>query len=545
MKRVSKMKRTTAVFTAVSSFVFLLFPTIYSAAQELEPSEPEIVLPSVVLEIEDLSVENVRTKLPENELVPPDISVPLPESEELQIEEPPSSFQLPKMGPAPVSGKKGRAFIAEGVIGAGTLNHLFSSFSLFQFDRTPGGKLLFQHEVLDGFSGKPVGSGYNMREDKLSGTVKFGEKRLKAETAGEFNDLEQGLQEQGSFYSKTDRFTRGSATVDYALNEKITLNGHMDTTVTTRLLSGTAQSGSEKSTEYMVATSLQGTYALQRGYVGISPAYSYRNGGEENAYLLDRVRVKGLFGYNLSDTTHLQGDISWFWSDDLKNRVPFNLSITAYPTDLFSVSAGGGYRIEEFNLSDVLDDFMFADTPGGVRDNSGWYFTVNSHLNFLPGWVAYGGLAFMNSSEMLSVQETADPLTGLFPVTQEKMHQLTSEIGVRWIPSAIFSAYVSWTSEIMDRPNFYPNNSVSLEANINSNSGKLGGIVSSAFYTGINDFVQAPIINVEGFYRVNDSLMFSAEADDVLYPALDGPRYSWYPFIDKGLGVVVKAHITF
>ncbi len=539
------MTRTTVLFTVVSFIVFFLFPVIILTAQEMEPSEPEIVLPSVVLEIEDLSVENVRTKLPENELVPPEIEVPLPEAEELQIEEPSSSFQLPKMGPAPVSGKKGGTFIAESVIGAGTLNHLLSSFSLFQFDKTPGGKLLFRHEVLDGFSGKPIGSGYNMREDRLSGTLKFGKKRLKTETSGEFNDVEQGLQNRGSFYSKTDRLARGSATVDYALNDKIALNGYLDTSVTTRLLSGSTESGSEKSTEYVVTTSLQGTYALRRGYVGLSPRYSYRDGGVQSAYQLNRAQVKGLFGYDLSDTTRLRGDISWFWSEDLKHQVPFNLSITTYPTDLFSLSAGGGYRIQEFNLSDVLDDFMFADALGSIRDNSGWYFTINSHLNFLQGWVAYGGFTFMNSGAMLSVEEAADPLTGLFPVTQENMRRLTSELGVRWIPSSTFSAYVSWTSEILDRPNFYPGNSFSLEANISNSSGRLGGIVSSVFNTGINDFVQAPIVNIEGFYRVNDSLMFSAEADDLLYPALDGPRYSWYPFIDKGLGIVVKAHITF
>jgi len=108
------MKRTIVLFTAFSFITFFLFSVIHPVAQEMEPSEPEIVLPSVVLEIEDLSVENVRAKLPENELVPPEIEVPLPEAEELQIEEPPSSFQLPKMGPAPVSGKKGGSFIAEG-----------------------------------------------------------------------------------------------------------------------------------------------------------------------------------------------------------------------------------------------------------------------------------------------------------------------------------------------------------------------------------------------------------------------------------------------
>jgi len=539
------MKKTTVLFTAFSFVTFLVFSVIHPAAEEMEPSEPEIVLPSVILEIEDLSVENVRTKLPENELVPPEIEVPLPEAGELQIEEPPLSFKLPKMGPASLSGKKGGSFIAEGVIGVGTLNHLLSSFSLFQFDKTPGGKLLFRHEVLDGFSEKPIGSGYNMREDRLSGNLKFGKKRLKAETAGEFNDVEQGLQNNGSFYSKTDRSARGSATVDYALNDSIALKGHLDTSVTTRLLSGSTEPRPEKSTEYAVTTSLQGTYTLHRGYVGFSPRYSYRNGGDQSAYLLNRVQVKGLFGYDLSDTTHLQGDISWFWSDDLEHKVPFNLSITTYPTDLFSLSAGGGYRIQEFNLSDVLDDFMFADVPGGIRDNSGWYFTVNSHLNFLQGWVAYGGLTFMNSAAMLTVQKNADPLVGLFPVSQVKMHQLTSELGIRWMPSQTFSAYVSWTSEIMDKPNFYPGNSFSLEANINNSSGKLGGIVSSAFNTGVNDFVQAPVVNIEGFYRVNDSLMFSAEVNDLLYPVLDGPRYSWYPFIDKGLGIVLKAHITF
>jgi hypothetical protein len=59
-----------------------------AAAQAPEPQEPDIVLPEVILRIEDFSVESVESTLPAEEgTLPPARELPLPERGELTIAE--------------------------------------------------------------------------------------------------------------------------------------------------------------------------------------------------------------------------------------------------------------------------------------------------------------------------------------------------------------------------------------------------------------------------------------------------------------------------
>jgi len=532
---------------AVTGCFLLLLPAFPGLSQDIEPSEPEIVLPNVILEIEDLSVENVKAVLPEEEIVPPEFEIPLPDAGDLQIEEPAAVPVLPQTGGGSVRQKEGKHFIAEGVLGAGTLNHFVSSFSLYQFEKEPEGKLLFRHEVLDGFSGEAIGSGYTTREDSIAGTVRVKKGQLKIEAEGSFDDLERGLQGNGDFYSKISRFARGRGNLEYAVSNDFILKGGINTSITTQLLtqSGSTVQGSGKSTEYLFSSSIEGRYCFERGFFGLMPRFDYRNGGYDNIYSLKRAEVRGLFGVDLNPFSRLDGNVSWFWSDEIQYLFPFNLTLLVYPTDLFSVSTSLGYRLQEYNLHDILSEYLFAGIPDALEDSSGWFFDINSHVNISQGWVVYGGLSLIQNSGLPSVGELLDEATGLFPLHQEEAVQLTYEVGVRWNRSMNFSTYFSWISEFLDRPRFFPANRFNFEASWNSRSGKYGGVVSSVFYTGVNDFVQAPLINVEGFYRFSDSLMLSAQADDVLYPVLDDPRYSWFPYVDMGLKITVKAHITF
>ncbi|KPJ79960.1 MAG: hypothetical protein AMS17_21105 [Spirochaetes bacterium DG_61] len=86
---------------------------------------------------------------------------------------------------------------------------------------------------------------------------------------------------------------------------------------------------------------------------------------------------------------------------------------------------------------------------------------------------------------------------------------------------------------------------VFLDANIVQKQGKFGGGMALNFLSGVNDTDQAPILNLNGFYKLNDYVRFVMEIDDILYPLLDGSRYYWYPYVDPGLTVKGKVHINF
>ena len=185
---------------------------IYSAAfygfsQEIEPSEPGIVLPSVLLEIEDLSIESITAGLPEDkELLPPEIEFPLPEMEELAIDDPRLDLTVPTSGSPAFQIREGKYLTTEAVLGIGTANQFFSRISLYYLGKKPEGKIQYQHETIDGFSSKSPGSGYSSREDMLDGYLSFDAGKSHIRTEGAFYEIERGLQGKGNYYSKVNRF---------------------------------------------------------------------------------------------------------------------------------------------------------------------------------------------------------------------------------------------------------------------------------------------------------------------------------------------------
>jgi hypothetical protein len=537
--------------TCLTLYIFLILTflpaTGFLYAQEAEPEEPEIVLPRVILEIEDLSVEAISTGIPEDELIPQTLEVPLPEPEDLQIVEPSIMLSLPEAEGSTLLREEGSYLNFEGVLGVGSRNNFMGSFSLYQFERAPEGKLYFGHEVYDGLSGFEEGSGYFLRRDDFEGLVGFDVKKLGIDLEGSFYDHERGLQGLGEYYSKISRYGTALGGLQYPIGDRFSLGFDLGADVSTQLLTaaGSAAPDPDKVNEYLAYTELSGRYDFERGFVGLVPGFSYRDGGDADAYNLSRARVKGIFGVDLGEVTRLEGDASWFWSDASGSLFPFSLGISTYPTDLFSLNLSGGYKLEQYNLNTVFEGYPYADTPTELFDNYGWFVDASSHIHVARSWIINIGLSFMDSNAMLSTTATTDPVTGLFPISQNEATQLQAEAGLRWNPSMRFSAYVSWIYEILDRPQFYPEHSLNLELNWFGNSGKWGVDLTSIQEIGVNDFIQAPIVDLSAYYRVAEFIRLAGELNDIVNLAMEDPRYDWYPYVDVGFQVAFKVYINF
>jgi len=527
--------------------VLFIFTASLLFAQETEPEEPEIILPRVILEIEDLSVESITAGIPEDELVPRDLEVPLPEPEDLAIDEPSIMLSPPKAETPVLTREEGKYLNFEGVIGVGSRNYFTSGFSLYQFEREPEGKLVFGHEIYDGLSGFEEGTGYNLRRDDLEGLFRFhAGKKLGVELSGVFSDHERGLQGTGEYYSKISRYGNGFGGLRYPFGNHFSLGLDLGFDATSQLLtaSGSTAPDPSKTNEYFAYTALDGRYDLKQGYVGLKPGVSYRDGAD-GAYQLTRTRVKGYFGVDLGEVTRLEGDVSWFWSETAGHLFPFPLTLSTYPTDLFSLNLSAGYRLLEYNLNYLFEYYPYADTPAVLYDDHGWFADLSSHIHIARAWILNVGLSFMDASGMLNPSKINDPVTGLFPVSQTGALRLSSELGIRWNWSMNFSAYASWIYDMLDRPQFFPQHSLNLELNWLGRSAKYGVDFTSVQEIGVNDFIQAPIWNLSAYYRIREFIRIAGEANDILYPALNKPRYDWYPYVDVGLQFAFKVYINF
>jgi len=543
--RKEALGRETVKKTLLGMLLFLFGVLSLGFAQEIEPEEPEIVLPSIILEIEDLSTEQVTAALPEEEeLAIPEPQFPLPAAGEIEVGEPEIDFLLPQTGAPAFQVKEGKYLTAEAVLGAGSVNEFYSRISLYFLGDRPEGKLLYEHETLDGFSSKPAGSGYNFREDRLESALSFDLGRVNFSPEGTYSDQERGLQGQGSYFSKINRVLDVTLGTLLPLSDWFSLRGSLQTSSARQLLTAETVNAVEAK-EYYVSSSLAGEFSFKKVSFGIEPGFSYRSVPDSSDLTLSRGYVRGFLGFDVSERYRLDGSLGWFWSEPTGTLVPFDLMLNAFLTDFFSLRLGGGYRVEQYNLKDVFTDLPLADLPGSLTDNHGWFFESGLHWIPLQGWILNSSLVFMNNQNLPNLGVTPDPTTGLFPFSQEKIETLRLDLGARWNISESFTTRAGVQTELLSRAQFQPGLNFYADANLTQKQGKYGAGASLDFLSGVNDSDQVPLLNLNGFFRLNDYVRFVTEIDDILYPLLDEPRYYWYPYVDPGFTLKAKVYINF
>ena len=107
----------------------MLFTCGTLLAQEAEDEDPEDLFPSVVLEIEDLSIEKIQATLPDEiELMTFERETPLPGPGEIRLIEPAVDTLLPGTESA---GAQGKSFFTSAIFGAGLQNNLLTEITCF------------------------------------------------------------------------------------------------------------------------------------------------------------------------------------------------------------------------------------------------------------------------------------------------------------------------------------------------------------------------------------------------------------------------------
>jgi hypothetical protein len=154
------------------ALLFLLIASLAAPAagaqDQAAPGEPDIVLPEVILRIEDFSVESLSGAAPgEEDTLPPARELPLPAGKRRCWPSP------RRLRPNRRAARPARALTATAELGAGTSNHLFSQVALNSLGEEPRFSLRFLHETLDGLAGRAPGSGFDYRQEELEGALKL------------------------------------------------------------------------------------------------------------------------------------------------------------------------------------------------------------------------------------------------------------------------------------------------------------------------------------------------------------------------------------
>ena len=180
-------------------FVALVFVPAVSGGQSnaAQPAEPDIVLPEVIMQIDDLSVENVEAKLPpEEELLAPERQLPPPTVGDIPVTDPavPGAASVGE-GTPPASTAN---LSAEAQLGGGLENTIVGKLSMKTLGADPRLSLGFSHEGADGFQGHQPGSGYRLRNDDLYGELADKLGPVDSHIQAGYRENEDGLQGRGS-----------------------------------------------------------------------------------------------------------------------------------------------------------------------------------------------------------------------------------------------------------------------------------------------------------------------------------------------------------
>ncbi len=533
------------------AFLFFFLALFPLQAEEIEPEEPDIVLPEVILKIEDLSVESVEAGLPEEEeLLPVSLGrgIPLPEEEELIIKEP----ALPDLAAAETSPMpEGSALIAEVVLGAGIMNHIISTVSLYRVGEEPRFKLKFLHEMLDGRIDRDAGTGFDLREDRLEGGIKFHLSDLTVNAGIELEDNEQGLQgESLSFVSRL--FRRGGADISllYPLGERFSLGAGVESGFSSQLLTVPAGGTPKTNTEVLVAPNLFGELRLDgvRFEIGSRYAYAYRRWRGDPANLRHRLEVNGLIGIDFTDYLVLEGKGGWFWSNAQGSLFPFSLTLSGTPFPAFTFRAGGGYRVEELDYYDLLGGYALIGLPAGLLDNHGWFGSLDTGFSFIRSVSLQAGIFFASDEAMPDPQVNRDA-DGLFPFSRKKALRLSTTFGLKWDLLSFLTLKGGLTSEWLDRPGYTPIHSLLAEAEAGEASGLWGANLSFLLSFRREDIrfldrYQSPVLDLSGYGRLSENVVLIGVVEDLLQPLIGEPRYTWHPYEDLGLRATLKVQIT-
>ena len=532
-------------------------PGVLSAqesAPAVEPEEPDIVLPEVILRIEDFSVEEVEAGIPgEGELAAPERSVPLPEVGELDIEEPeiPIGFDESRdLG----SGERSSGLSAQAILGAGTLSYLYSQIALNRIGgEEPRFKLRFLHEMLDGVAGSTgaeAGSGFHTREDRLEAGIKFHLGSLGLEFEGLFQDQERGLQQQaGAFVSHVHRQGQLDMRMELPLGERLTLSGQADGSFASQLLTGTSP---EDETEILIAPSAILEFRHENIWLGLEGDYTYRAVPGGTAEDLRRSGLQAYFGAEFLRNYRFEAKGGWVWNSDLGHLFPFTLTLSGTPFSTFSFQASGGYRVVPQNYADLLAGYPLPELPAAPpEDDRRWFADLGMSFTLTQNLSLQAQVLLAWNDALLWPDGTA-PTSGVFTISQYSAVQLNTDARLRWNLGSLLTLSGGLHTEFLDRALGSPLHSGIVEIQGNNATARWGGDASLEF--AIGDASLSPLLSAGGFYNITDTISLIAEIEDLLHPILGdtifntrlptGGLYAWEDYEAPGLRGTIKVQIN-
>jgi len=546
----------------VKEVVYGLFVALVAAAalpaQQVEPSEPEIVLPPILLKVQDVTQEKIDTPLPEEQAPSlPQIDVALPQVQNIKLGSAAYDVPVPTQGPNGTSvqttSQSQASFFSDGLIGAGSMNHIIGDITLYKLGSDPRFNIEFSHERLDGYLApsststfQPAGAGFFNRKDALVGSLTYSAKNVfNFDTHDYYRETEDGLQGNANTYSSvTHRFISGAAKAEYAGASPFTFGVSIGATSGDMSLAGPSPTNALNAQELAVNPALN---------LGLN--FSKVNGTLTGYYSATQTTgpvqsVGQTAGGTLSMSAELplaltlKGSVGAEWEKTIRWAIPFSLELDGVYKDLLTYRLYGGYRVDRQSYFDLWTEYPFLDQSTNLVPSLEWYGGASASWHFGPALGLQSGVDFSDASAAV-LPGSAQAGTGLFSFTQGRATVLGPSAELSWDPTGPFSLKLGWKGNFLNPGPFVPLSSFNVDAELSDTNGRYGGALSGTMNLDtISPFAaEMPNISLSGYLRVSSGVSFHLNMNDLLSPLSSG-RKTWNYYYEPGFRVTVTTRIS-
>ncbi|MFW5788884.1 MAG: hypothetical protein ACOCW3_02985 [Spirochaetota bacterium] len=514
------------------------------------PEETDIVVPDLVLEVEELDVPQLTAVLPdEEELALGQVSIPLPGAEELTVDD--EAFSVPLPG-SPAATETTSVF-SSGRLGAGSANHIVGELSLYKLGADPRFRLRFAYEGLDGFQFRPPGSGYFSRSNVIDGWFAASGERANAEIDGAFQEDVLGLQGQSDSFSAGLRRTTMSAEAVFVPEPLISLAGKLDGSVGSRIPSTTRGNQTSDELEIAAMPAVEARFSIQAVDIVFESSYFIRALLSEHVPLGQNVDLLGGVDVDLPASMTLGARAGIFWEPGVPLDYPWRVSLGMLFGDAFEASLEGGYRVQRITMEGIWDRIPLAGVSSGeavseLANDRQWYAALDTRWSGASGLSLTGEVDFAAHDAAVDIA-AYDTFAEEFPLVQDPMLTLESGVRASWRPGQRMQVQAGWSGSFLDTPVGIPTSSIEGSLRVSDESERFTGVVEvrSDFYPQ----AAMPWLDITGSFAPSDELEFSLELADLLAPLLEQGRGTLgpvpsdeYPFIEPGFRASIFSRIS-
>ena len=497
------------------------------------PAETTILLPEIVIELENPRIQPVPGLLPalddlrfQGVQAETNLVGRLSFDSELYRE-----LLQPGVGIGtilvPGGGSGFQSVYTRGMVGLGLHQFLRGSVSIYQLGVNPELRFDFDHRTIDGAlvqnQWRQAGSGFFNQFTRFAAESTVDLQRSDVNLALDYAIEKQGFQNQA-----TDLFGSTLQNLGARVHWVLDLTDRLDLDISTayryarRYYDALNADGAEAdATVWQIAPKVELLYLVN------NLELSTRLGYELTAFPQGRnqhvLRPEVAIQWNPLSWLSLFGQVGGHFDLPGTILVPFELGAEFTPVDQVVIGVQGGYRAEVLNMTQLWQEMPTASrqVPTTPLHQSWWFGDLSTQFFPIDTLDFELGLGARVFDQRVTFQ-TLDENSFSNPWQLGSFQQLIPRARIQFRPVAEFLVSTSWLAQFLDTDPLKPDQQIDLRFEFRQTEGRFGAILENNFF--LENPFPAPIITLTGWLSLARIVDLELSLIDPLSVFVEGGR---------------------